>query len=130
MRSKSIGDLAERAASRKYGLENTTDRTGFYDAKHQNGRKVQIKAAMYQRARGGPGVIRIWKHHLQKLSEVNGSVVVVVVNPSNITRKVLKIQKFSPKELLRIGDFRPTGQEAMKPAKEARIPWTDLMELH
>jgi hypothetical protein len=123
------GNPAERAAARKYGLELTDSRTGFYDAEYKsNGRKVQIKAARHSR-RDGPGVFRVWRHHLQRLDDSQGSVVLAVVNPDNDNRKVLKLTKTSPRELLDVGDYRKTGQKAMNGAYEARIRWPEVVSL-
>lgn len=123
------GDPAERAAARKYGLELIDGTTGFYDAVHvSNGRKVQIKSALYER-RDGPGVFRIWREHLRELAQVEGTVVLAVVNPVNRHQKVLKVTKRSPRDLLEHGDFRKTGQQDMLGKTEARIPWPDLVTL-
>lgn len=123
------GTPAEEAAARKYGLELKSGATDFWDATHRsNGRKVQIKSAKFERA-DGPGVIRVWKEHLLSLSEVGGSVVVVVVNPSNPQRKVLKMKKVSPNYLLDRGDFRRTGQQDMAGKHEARIRWPEIVSL-
>lgn len=123
------GNPAERAAARKYGLTLKDSRTGYYDAVHKsNGRKVQIKAARYER-RDGPGVYRVWRHHLRRLDDVGGSVILAVVNPDNPSRQVLKLTKTSPRELLDVGEFRRTGQEAMNGAYEARIRWPEVVSL-
>lgn len=123
------GTRAARAAARKYGLDLRDDPTGFWDARHRsNGRKVQIKGALYERA-DGPGVFRVWQGHLRDLADAGGSVALVVTNPSNPTRKVLRVAKRSPRTLLERGDFRPTGQQDMLGRREARIPWPDLLDL-
>jgi hypothetical protein len=123
------GNPAERAAARKYGLTLKDSRTGFYDAVYtSNGRKVQIKAARHTR-RDGPGVFRVWRHHLQRLDDSQGSVVLAVVNPDNDNRKVLKLKRVSPSMLLDVGEFRRTGQKAMNGAYEARIQWPDVISL-
>lgn len=123
------GTRAAQAAARKYGLSLRDDPTGFWDARYRsNGRKVQVKGARYRRA-DGPGVFRVWKEHLRELDQVGGSVVVVVENPANEHRQVLKVSKVSPSTLLEMGDFRPTGQADMEGRHEARIPWPDLLSL-
>lgn len=123
------GTLAARAARRKYGLVDLAGTTGYADAKHRsNGSRVQIKGALYQRA-DGPGVFRVWREHLRELSQVGGSVVLVVTNPDNPTRKVLRVEKVSPDLLLDAGEFRATGQQDMMPLHEARIPWPELLTL-
>lgn len=120
------GNLAEAAAARKYDLTVRADSTGFYDATHENGRKVQVKAARHTRQSGEPGVFRVWQEHLEKLREHRGSVVVVVVSPSNPERKVLKVGKVSPRDLLN-REFRKTGQSAMAGMHEARVPWPEVL---
>lgn len=122
------GSLAEAAAARKYGLVLKDGSTGWWDAKHRsNGRKVQVKAARHTRSGGDPGVIRVWREHLRDLRDHGGSVIVVVVAPSNPERKVLRVEKVSPSELLRRGDFRATGQEAMSGMHEARLAWNEVV---
>jgi len=122
------GSIAEAAAARKYGLELRDGSTGWWDAKHRsNGRKVQVKAARHTRSGGDPGVIRCWREHLRDLRDHGGSVVVVVVAPSNPERTVLRVEKVSPSELLRRGDFRATGQEAMRGMHEARLAWNRVV---
>lgn len=123
------GNPAERAAARKYGLELKDSRVGFYDATYRsNGRKVQIKAARHERA-DGPGVYRVWRHHLRRLDDVGGSVILAVVNPDNPHRQVLKLTKQAPGDLLERGEFYQTGQKAMNGAYEARIPWPEVVSL-
>lgn len=123
------GTRAAEAAARKYGLSLRDDPTGFWDAKHRsNGTKVQVKGAQYERA-DGPGVFRVWKEHLRELKQVGGSVVLVVENESNPRRKVLKVTKVSPADLLDRGEFRPTGQADMEGRHEARIPWPEVVSL-
>lgn len=123
------GTLAARAAARKYGLVLKDGSAGYWDARYRsNGSKVGIKSAHYERA-DGPGVFRVWRENLRQLSEVGGSEVLVVVNPDNPERKVLKIQKVSPSLLLDVGDFRLTGQQDMMGMSEARIPWPEVVEL-
>lgn len=127
----SNGDRAERAAARKYGLRNVEDPTGFYDAAHANGRKVQVKRALYERESGEPGVFRFWREHLLDLAAAAGSVVVVVENPSNDERPILRVEKIPPAEVLSVvGDgWRESEQESMAGMREARIPWPELVEL-
>lgn len=123
------GQQAVRAAARKYGLDVRDDRRGYWDAAHRsNGRKVQVKSARYERA-DGPGVIRVWREHLEQLHDVGGSVVVVVVNPTNDHRQVLRVEKVSPAALLDVATFRETGQQAMAGKREARMPWRDVVNL-
>jgi len=123
------GTRAARAAARKYGLVLRDDPTGFWDARHRsNGRKVQVKSALYERA-DGPGVFRVWREHLERLDERGGSVVAVVVNPSNPERKVLRVTKIAPAVLLDRGEFRLTGQDDMAGQHEARIPWPEVVDL-
>jgi hypothetical protein len=123
------GTRAQRAAARKYGLSVRDDPTGFWDARHtSNGREVQVKGADYQRA-DGPGVFRVWREHLRSLKMVGGSVVLVVVNPENPSRKILRVAKVSPGTLLDVGEFRETGQQDMQGMHEARIPWPELVSL-
>lgn len=123
------GEAAVRAAARKYGLEVRDDPTGCWDARYRsNGRKVQVKAARYERA-DGPGVFRVWREHLRALAQLGGSVVLVVVNPENEHREVLKVSKRSPRDLLDRGEFRPTGQADMEGRHEARIPWPEVVAL-
>ena len=125
----SNGERAARAAARKFGLERKSSSTGFWDAKHRsNGRKVQIKSALYERA-DGPGVLRVWREHLEELSAADGSVAVVVVNPDNEQRKVLRVAKIAPTTLLERGEFRATGQADMRGLHEARIPWPEVVSL-
>lgn len=124
------GVLAARAARRKYGLEDLNGTTGFADARYRsNGRKVQVKGALYERAGGEPGVFRVWREHLEQLKNAGGSVVLVVTNPANPERKVLRVVKRSPSTLLEIGEFRATGQDDMAGLHEARIPWPDVVSL-
>ncbi len=124
------GTRAARAARRKYGLVDLPGTTGHADAKHRsNGRRVQIKSALYERASGDPGVFRVWREHLEAIADAGGSVVLVVVNPSNPSRKVLRITKVSPAALLEAGEFRPTGQADMEGMHEARIPWPSVVSL-
>lgn len=123
------GTPAEEAAARKFNLDLKSGTTDFWDATYSsNGRKVQIKSARYERA-DGPGVFRVWREHLLSLSRVGGSVVVVVLNPANPSREVLKVEKVSPRLLLETGDFRPTGQQDMRGKHEARIPWPEIVTL-
>jgi len=124
------GEVGAAAARRKYGLEDLPGTTGFADAKYRsNGRRVSIKRALYQRASGDPGVFRVWREHLDQLKNRGGSVVLVVENPSNPHRQVLKVTKRSPAELLETSEFRPTGQADMKGMHEARIPWREVVSL-
>ncbi len=124
------GQLAARAAARKYGLESLPGTQGPADARHRsNGSRVQIKSALYERASGEPGVFRVWRAHLEAIEDAGGSVVVVVVNPSNPERKVLRVTKVSPRTLLEAGEFRPTGQQDMKGHREARIPWPEVVSV-
>lgn len=123
------GERAAAAARRKYGLEDIPGTQGFADARHKsNGRRVQIKSALYERA-DGPGVFRVWREHLRSLRDVGGSVAVVVVNPSNPERKVLRVSKVSPSTLLGLGEFRESHQEDMAGMMEARIPWPEVVSL-
>lgn len=123
------GDRAAAAAARKYGLDLRESSAGFWDGKYRsNGRKVQIKSARYERE-DGPGVFRVWSGNLRRLRDVGGSVVLVVVNPSNPERKVLRVAKRSPDDLLDRGEFRATGQTDMAGKREARIPWPEVVSL-
>jgi hypothetical protein len=125
----SNGERAARAAARKFGLERKDASTGFWDAKHRsNGRKVQIKSALYERA-DGPGVFRVWREHLEALEDAGGSVAVVVVNPDNEHRKVLRVAKIAPTTFLERGEFRVSRQDSMKGMHEARIPWPEVVSL-
>jgi hypothetical protein len=74
-------------------------------------------------------VFRLWREHLRNLEQLGGSVVLVVVNPSNRHRKVLKVTKRSPRTLLDAGEFRATGQADMAGLHEARIPWPEVVSL-
>lgn len=124
-----LGEAAVDAAARKYGLVVRDDRRGFWDAKYKsNGRKVQIKSARYRRG-DGPGVIRVWREHLRELAQVGGSVVVVVVNPENPQQQVLRVTRESPRRLLRLADFRDSGQSEMLGKSEGRIPWPEVVTL-
>lgn len=125
----SLGAAAVEAAERKYNLRARTDRRGFWDATHRNGKKAQIKSARHSRGNGQSGVFRVWREHLRNLAQLRGSVVLVVVNPQNPQRPVLKVEKTSPRRLLRVGDFRATGQQAMAGKHEARIPWPEVVDL-
>lgn len=123
------GTIAAKAAARKYGLKLWSRSNGHFDASYRsNGHKVQIKSALYERA-DGPGVFRVWREHLEALEDVCGAVVLVVVNPSNPERQVLKVVKRSPSTLLDVGEFRETGQDDMAGKHEARIPWPEVVEL-
>lgn len=103
--------------------------TGYWDARHRsNGSRVQVKSALYERD-DGPGVFRVWREHLEALAEVGGTVAVVVVNPSNPSRKVLRVSKVSPDLLLDAGEFRETGQADMAGMHEARVPWPEVVDL-
>lgn len=125
----SNGERVAQAAARKFGLDLQADPTGFADARYKsNGRKVQIKSALKERA-DGPGVFRVWRRHLRALERANGSVLVGVVNPSNDHRKVLKVAKVSPRTLLDVGEFRRSRQSDMAGKYEARIPWRDVVSL-
>lgn len=125
-----LGTLAMDAAARKFGLEQRAQRAGWWDARHKsNGGKVQVKGALYERAGGAPGVVRVWRENLELLEEAGGSVVVVVTNPENPQRKVLRVAKTSPSTLLELGDFRATGQASMRGKHEARIAWNRVVTL-
>lgn len=120
----------QRAAARKYGLEVRAASAGWWDARYRsNGRKVQVKSARYRRDSGEPGTFRCWRENLEELEAASGSVVLVVTNPSNPERTVLRVTKRSPSTLLDLGDYRETGQVAMAGKHEARIPWTDVLSL-
>lgn len=124
-----LGDVAERAASRKYGLRNVSDPNGFYDAVYRsNGRKVQIKSASYERA-DGPGVVRVWESHLKALEDANGSLVLVVVSRDAEERPVRKVVKLSPSEVRRAanGRWRRSKQASMDGMREARFRWPELV---
>lgn len=123
------GTRAASAAARKYGLSLRDDPTGFWDAEHRNGRKVQVKRALYERAGGEPGVFRVWKGKLRELAQVRGSVVVVVENPENDHRPILKVEKVSPHDLLDRDDWHRSEQSSMFGKYEARIPWPELVSL-
>lgn len=124
------GTRAQRAAARKYGLDLRAPTTGFLDARHRsNGSPVQVKSALYERAGGEPGVFRVWREHLRTLRDHGGSVVLVVVNPENPTRKVLRVVKRSPSTLLDRADFRVTGQDDMQGMREGRLPWPEVVDL-
>lgn len=124
------GTAAQRAAARKYGLALRDGSAGFYDGVHRsNGRKVQVKSALFERAAGGPGVLRVWRHNLEQLRDVAGSVVVVVRNPANDVRPILRVEKVAPDLLLELADWRESGQQDMAGRREARIPWPDVVEL-
>jgi hypothetical protein len=123
----SLGELGAQAAARKYGLDLNTDPNGYHDAVYRsNGRKVQIKSASWERA-DGPGVVRVWKEHLEALEEHSGSVVVVVV--SRDTDTVMKVAKVSPSALLEAGDFSRTRQASMRGMMEARLTWREALSL-
>lgn len=127
---RELSRRSHEAAARKYGLELRQQSAGWWDARYRsNGRRVQIKSARYERANGEPGTFRVWRENLEQLAEHGGSVVVVVTNPSNPERQVLRVAKVSPRELLDRGSFRETGQRAMSGKHEARIPWRDVVEL-
>ncbi len=127
-----LGTEGEAAAARKFGLDPVPGTSGFYDLVHRsNGRKVQVKSASYERA-DGPGVFRVYREHLHDLRDALGSVVLVVVNRDNPSRKVLKVVKVSPEVVLDAGDragWRATGQADMRHVTEARIPWPELVAL-
>lgn len=123
------GERAAVRAARKYGLTRRDDPTGFWDATHRNGRKVQIKRALYERSSGEPGVFRVWREHLRRLAKVRGSVVVVVENPANDERPILRIEKVSPHDLLDRDDWHQSEQSSMFGKYEARIPWPDVVSL-
>jgi len=124
------GARAARAARRKYGLVDLPGTTGYADAYHRsNGSRVQIKGALYERASGEPGVFRLWREHLRELAQVGGSVVLVVTNPDNEHRKVLRVTKRSPRDLLELAEWRETGQADMLGLTEARVPWPDVVSL-
>lgn len=74
-------------------------------------------------------MFRVWRNHLRDLAQVRGSVVVGVVNPSNPSRKVLKVEKVSPRTLLDVGEFRESRQSDMMGRWEARIPWREVVSL-
>lgn len=127
---RALATEAEQAAARKFNLELLDGTIGFYDATHRsNGRKVQVKSALYRRGSGDPGRFRVWRSHLEKLRDHSGSVVVVVRNPANPVRTVLKVEKVSPQRLLDRADWRESRQSDMAGKAEARIPWPDVVTL-
>jgi len=64
------GAKVEDAARDRYGLE--ADHSAWYDARRRNGDPVETKAAMYRRADGSPGRVRIFRDYHERLARADG----------------------------------------------------------
>lgn len=89
-KSARYGALAERAARERYGLEPEHD--GHHDAVAPDGRPVEIKSAMLNRASGRTGRFRIFREYHQQLDREGGYYVFVAYRRSGRGISVVRMR--------------------------------------
>ncbi|WP_115863365.1 hypothetical protein [Halorussus litoreus] len=120
------GMSAEASAATKYDCRVVGESREYVDLiSEQNGTYYQCKSAVYEKANGRPGVVRVNLHHLRSLRrESHQCGVVVVLYPSvgSDGWSPLKITRVSVSEVLDIVDGRWYPE-----TDEYEIPWSVLL---
>lgn len=119
---------AERAASRKYGLEGVDEETGYYDLRASNGVRYQVKSCRHTRANGSPGRFRFWMDSFEKLHHEQSAAILVLTADSDAA-PILKIEKM-PTSTIREeidGRWYASGHDD-EMGQQYQLPWPDLLE--
>lgn len=125
--SSDRGNVAERAAARKYGLTGLEEQTGYYDLRASNGVRYQVKSAQHTRASGNPGKLRFWREHFDDLTADRSGVIVVLTASSNPDH-ILKIQKVPTSRVEDAigGRWYPSGHD--DEGEQYKLPWRDILD--
>jgi hypothetical protein len=115
------GALAERAAAERYALE--LEHTSWYDARDRNGRPVEIKSAMLNRASGKEGRFRIFEEYHKRLVDENGSYVFVSYRAVGRGIQIGSMRSLSARSL-RIEFYGAGGH---RDSNQAKIPISRLL---
>lgn len=125
-KSSERGNVAERAAARKYGLAGLGEETGYYDLRASNGVRYQVKSCQHTRANGNPGKLRFWREHFADLT-ADRSAVIVVLTASENPEHVLTVEKVPTGEVAEEigGRWYPSGHA--DEGEQYKLPWRDLL---
>lgn len=113
------GALAERKARERYGLE--ADHTSWTDARTPDGRAVEIKAAMLNRASGLEGRFRVFEEYHRRLEQADGLYIFVAYRALGRgiqVRRMRSIEATSLRlEFYGAGGHRDSRQVKIPPSK-------------
>jgi hypothetical protein len=109
------GRLAEEAARARYDLES--EHTSWYDAIAPDGRPVETKAAMLNRARG-KGRFRVFENYHRRLQEAGGLYVFVAYEAAG---RGIRVQKMRAVEASNL-NLEFYGAGGHRSSRQAKIP--------
>jgi hypothetical protein len=109
------GRLAEEAARSRYGLES--EHTSWYDATTSDGRPVETKAAMLNRARG-KGRFRVFEAYHRKLESAGGLYVFVAYEAAGRGIRVRKMRSVEASSM----NLEFYGAGGHRDSRQAKIP--------
>lgn len=112
------GSLAERAARQRYDLDAEHD--SWHDAKTDDGRPVEIKAAMLNRASGQTGRFRVFEEYHRRLEQNDGIYVFVAYRAAGRGIRVEEMRTLEAESLsvdwYGAGGHRNSNQAKIPPA--------------
>jgi len=114
------GALAERAARERYGLD--ADHTEWNDARTDNGRPVEVKSAMLNRASGHAGRFRIFERVHRRLASEDGVYVFVAYRASGRGISVEKMRSVDA-DAVRLEFYGAGGH---RDTKQAKVPVSEV----
>jgi hypothetical protein len=109
------GRLAEEAARSRYGLES--EHTSWYDATTSDGRPVETKAAMLNRARG-KGRFRVFEAYHRKLESAGGLYVFVAYEAAGRGIRVWKMRSVEASSM----NLEFYGAGGHRDSRQCKIP--------
>lgn len=124
-RAAEIGEKAEAAAARKYGLEQ--ENTEAWDLTASNGMKYSVKACRTYRSEGSPGRFRFWEDSHNRFMQERGAYILVVY--SRDSEEIWRIEKVSQDAVHAevSGNWYGSGHRLKSNSRQYKLPWRRVL---